>query len=419
MFKLHERLAMNLFAPARLFWLLLLLSASAALGLALTSGNALRYADEADYFTLAQHLAAGIGYVDAAGTPTAYRPPGYPYLMALFATKSQGVVFLKVLNVAFLVGSMLVLRHLIATTTPQVGWLAGGAVLAYPVWLYAASTLYPQTLCMLLLLSLVALLLRRSNYWTTMCVCGLLLGGLILIAPSFQLLAPFLGLYIVFGGPFDLRRNVLAAMVFALVSAVTISPWLLRNHQVFGQFVPVATNGGVNLLLGNSEFTGANTGVNVDVSRYMDQVKGLNEVETSRRLQQFAVDWVVAHPTDAAALYALKVINYFNYRAELATADNNAAWKDWLMFFTYYPQILLVVLRLVFFRRIPLTRTEILLGALYMCSAFLAAVFFTRIRFRLPFDGLLMAWAIISVGHLLQLCKRFCRHAPSVGCHPV
>lgn len=415
----RDSLLSQLIAQGRMFWLLVMVGVSGALGLALASGNDLRYADEIDYFALAQHLAAGQGYVNTAGGPTAYRPPGYPYLMTLFATWSHGVLFLKILNVAFLAGAMVVLKHLVATTTPRVAWLAGGALLAYPVWMYTASTLYPQSLCMLLLLTLASLLLRRRAFWMSMIFGGLILGSLILVAPAFQLLAPALGLYVVFCGPFNWRRNILASMVFAAVSALTISPWLLRNHQVFGQFVPVATNGGVNLLLGNSEFTGPNTGVNVDVSHYMAQVKGLNEVESSRKLQQFAVDWVKANPGEAALLYVRKVINYFNYRAELVTASNNAVWKDWLMFFTYYPMLCLVALRLVLIRWVPMTRTELLLGGLYLCNAFLAALFFTRIRFRLPFDGLLMAWAIISIGHLLTLWEGARRRAYPGESHPV
>lgn len=409
----------RLIAPPGVFWLLLLLSIVVGGVIVTISGSALRYADELDYFALAQQLIAGRGYVDPEGFPTAYRPPGYPLLMALFASWPHGVVLIKLLNLMFLAGAMMLIRHLVSTTTPHVAWLAGGAMLAYPAWLYTASTLYPQTLCMLLLLAVVALLLRRSDYWVTMVGCGLLLGALILIAPSFQLLAPFLGLYVVLAGPLNWWRNLAAAMLFAAVAGLTISPWLLRNYQVFGQFVPVATNGGVNLLLGNSEFSGANTGVNVDVAHYMSQVQGLNEVDASRKLQEFAVSWVKSHPGDAAVLYVRKLINYFNFRAELATASMSSTWKDWLMFLTYYPLLLVVVVRLTFARQQPLTRTEMVLGGLYLCNAFLAALFFTRIRFRLPFDGLLMAWAIISVGHLVNMLPMVRLRRSVTKCHPV
>ena len=40
-------------------------------------------ADAADYLRLAQGLRAGSGYVDAAGHPTAFRPPLYPLMLSL------------------------------------------------------------------------------------------------------------------------------------------------------------------------------------------------------------------------------------------------------------------------------------------------------------------------------------------------
>lgn len=391
------------FGRGKAFTWLFVLSMSVALGVALISGETMRYIDERDYFDLALHLAQGQGYVTAELAPTAFRPPGYPFLMALFAGMTKGALWLKVLNVIFLGISVWLMRALVASETPAMAWLAGGCVLAYPVWMYTASTLYPQTICMTLLLGMVCLLSRQQASLAAFALSGVLYGCLVLIAPSFQLLAPVFAAYVVFLGPFAWRRNVLAAMVFGLITATTMTPWLVRNYQVFGQFVPVATNGGINLLIGNSEFTRSNSGVDVDLSRYLRQAEGFDEVQTSRILQSFAIDWIKANPADAASLYVNKALNYYNYRAETATSEHNAAWKDWLMFFTYYPMLVLVLVRLALIGRAPLSRTEGLLISVYVINGLLAALFFTRIRFRLPFDGLLMVLAIISLGRIMQL----------------
>lgn len=387
----------------KLFFWLFALSMALALGVALMSGTSLRYEDERDYFALAQQMVQGHGYVTPALQPTAYRPPGYPFLMTLFAGTDQGVLWLKILNVVILGVSVWLMRALIARETPAVAWLAGASLLAYPVWLYAASTLYPQTLCMALMLGLIYLLAHREASWRTFIVAGVVYGYLVLVAPSFQLLAPLFAAYVAFFGPFAWRRNVLSAIVFGLMTVATMSPWLVRNYQVFGQFVPVATNGGVNLLLGNSEFTRVNSGVDVDLKRYLQQTQGLDEVQSSKALQGFATDWIKAHPMEAASLYVGKALNYFNYHAEAATSEQNAPWKDWLMFFTYYPMLAMVLARWVMVGRVPLSRSERLLIGVYVINGLLAALFFTRIRFRLPFDGLLMVLAIVSLGHFMQL----------------
>lgn len=387
----------------RAFLVLLALTVIVAAALSFASGAEIRYVDEADYFGLAERLVAGQGYVTESLQPTANRPPGYPFVMVPFVAVPRGVLLLKLLNVLFLAASIWLLRVMVARETPAVAWMAGGAALAYPVWMYTASTLYPQTLCLLLLLALVCLLTRRPSALPPFAAAGLLLAALVLVAPSFLLIAPLLGLYVVFFGPFSLRRNLVAAALFAATTAAALSPWTIRNYQAFGAFVPVATNGGVNLLLGNSENARPNSGVDVDIDRYYQRLEGLDEVESSRALQGFALEWVREHPREAAGLYARKVLNYFNFRAELATAQQNAGWKDLIMLVTYYPLLLLVLVRLCLARRAPLSRAEGLLLWLYVANAFLAAIFFTRIRFRLPFDGLLMTLALIAVGRLWAL----------------
>jgi len=70
------------------------------------------------------------------------------------------------------------------------------------------------------------------------------------------------------------------------------------------------------------------------------------------------------------------------------------------MLVTYYPLLALVGWRLWWRKRVPMTRGEWMMLGIYLCNGLLAAIFFTRIRFRLPFDALLMTLALISLGHL-------------------
>jgi len=68
------------------------------------------------------------------------------------------------------------------------------------------------------------------------------------------------------------------------------------------------------------------------------------------------------------------------------------------MLITYGPLLLLFASRVLLVKLFRPSAFETLLGALYVCSALTTAVFFTRIRFRLPFDFLL----IIIVAMFLQ-----------------
>jgi hypothetical protein len=66
-------------------------------------------------------------------------------------------------------------------------------------------------------------------------------------------------------------------------------------------------------------------------------------------------------------------------------------WHDWVVALTYYPLLLLALVRLAAFRRYPLERAESLIYLLYFVNAIVSAVFFTRLRFRIPFDFVLIA----------------------------
>jgi hypothetical protein len=48
-----------------------------------------------------------------------------------------------------------------------------------------------------------------------------------------------------------LKRSLLAGFVFGLALLVPLAPWAYRNHQVFGRWVLVANDGGMNFLMGN------------------------------------------------------------------------------------------------------------------------------------------------------------------------
>jgi hypothetical protein len=117
----------------------------------------------------------------------------------------------------------------------------------------------------------------------------------------------------------------------------------------------------------------------------------MSEADFDAAFKQCALDWITAHPGAAARLYVGKLVNYFNYRNEIATASAGGGWRDWLVFFTYYPLLALVVVRAACARRVPLARPEILILLLYFLNAAASAVFFTRLRFRIPFDFTLIA----------------------------
>lgn len=364
-------------------------------------GARLRYVDEQDYVGLAHSLATSARYAGATGKLTAYRPPGYPAVLAVVALLGGGVPLMRFMNFIALAGSALVLFHLVRRhATPVAGLVAVLLLCAYPVAFYTAGLLYPQTLGGFLLLLLVwAASTAQGGFGFT--AMGAVLGLLVLTLPVTLALVPVLVLWL-----WRIRR--LPASGLALILILGLLPavlWSTRNSAVFGRPVFISTNSGINLLLGNSPDSGPDTGTRVDLSSYREQARGLDEAAASAFYRDAALRHLRTRPLRSAGLYVRKVLNHFSFTNRLKTEGQQRAWMSWVMFLTYGPLLVLGLLRLVD-RTLPWTHPELLLVCMYIAMALAYAVFFTRIRFRVPFDMLLIATVSLYLGRRLQHLRR-------------
>ncbi len=388
----HHRLAERL-----LFALLIFVS----LSLAITGGNQLRYPDEYDYHQLALSILEGDGYSNEYGEPTAYRPPGWPFLLSLVYRILPQPVMGKLLNALFFVGSVWLVGKL---AEMHVGkgtriWVFVLALL-YPLFIYTAGTLYPQTAGGFFLVATLVLISKTT--WWRYAIAGLLYGFLILAVPAFLLVLPLIFLCIAIMGPSSNGILLLKrAVLFILCATVVITPWSVRNSLLFERFVLLSTNSGVNFLLGNSENTTPQSGVNADISHYMERTEGMNEVERDARLRSYALEWIQSNPLEASLLYARKVLAYFSFRNVLYVESEQSSLRDAVLFMSYYPLLLLALCGLVFFGRFAFSRGVLAGYILYVGNAFVSAIFFTRIRFRVPFDLILI---FLAAAFLAKLC---------------
>lgn len=378
------------------------LTSLTAAGLATRAGSTVSFADEQDYLSLGTNLAGGLGFTMDGVHPTAFRPPGFPAFLSVIATVRPELTSLRVGN-ALLAGLVVFLGSLLAKRilNGSAAAVTAVALLASPVAIYTATKLYPQTLAACLLLGgLLAVLAvehatgaRPRVGWSV--VAGLCLSGLTLTVPNHGVTLVVVVIWLAA----RLKRSALGVVGVLLVAfLVPIGAWTVRNYSVFDRVVPVSTNGGINLLLGNSEHAGFSTGVNVDISRYIDEAhrRDLDEVEVDQFFQEQAIDWIRENPTDAARLYVGKFLNTFSVQQEFATRERAPSKAQTLVIaVAYLPLLALFLLRHVAVRRVPLRRGELLLIGAFWTNAFVAALAFTRIRFRVPVDPLMTVIAVV------------------------
>lgn len=402
---------MNIFAAfssnaSRAFLVGLFLLVVTAIAIAVSSGDTLRYDDEQRYHDLAISLTQKHEYASSDGRPTAWWPPGYPFAIGVAYVMDARPISAKLLNVAFLCLAVLVAGRLATRVQPNAAVFVPYLAMCYPVLLYTSSTLYPQILGTLLFLVAILLVSAERLSMAGAALAGLVCGTLCLTIPSFMLAMPILAAYVVLVGSTPYRRSLLKAVLMGTITIATMTPWMVRNYVQFHAVIPVSTNGGVNLLLGNSPFTEPNIKPAETAFLCPQASNPKDEVGYDRALTHCALDWVSQNPIAAAHLYLGKVVNYFNYRNRLSTESEMADWKNWLMLATYYPLLILAIVRLGLLRRMRLTRVEMLLYSLYFLNALISAVFFTRVRFRIPFDLLLIVIDSAFIAKLIDLYSR-------------
>ncbi len=365
-------------------------------------GNDLRIWDEQEYVALAKNIVTKHVYSLDGQIPTALRPPGYPLALAFLVSWGAEVVHLRLFNI-FLLGTCtwLLYSWLRRQRNAIAGLVGVGMVVGYPVLLYSAGNLYPQTLGALLLLAALSILSKTKVTTLQFLLAAVLLGYLVLVIPTMAF-----PLLIIVGWLVLARHQARSAAIVTLASLLIIGPWTFRNYIVFNSFVFVSTNSGFNLLIGNSEETTPMSGLNVNFQSFMAQTTGMDELQSDAYYRSRAIEFIVTHPTHAFRLYVLKVLNHFNFRNDLVVEPRSPLNPDIVMLLSYGGLLGLFLARLILFRRLDLSSVEWLMVTLYVSYAFAQAVFFTRIRFRLPFDFLLIALDALFVHQVARETRK-------------
>jgi hypothetical protein len=271
--------------------------------------------------------------------------------------------------------------------------------LEYALCLYTSMFLYPQTLASALFLSSLYVHLKVGRWGAGLRVLeGLLFGLLILTVPMYLFALPCVLILVAA----ESKSAWQVLVIFAWI-ALPLGLWTARNYSAFHSFVFIGTSGGRDLLLGNSSDTIVNAGGQADIRTYADEASrlSLNEVQTDIFYRRYAVDWMLQHPRKWLVLYAEKLLNWFNFRNDLATKAQGSNAKWILLFFTWYSLLAAAALRILF-KADGWSCVDIYLWGVFASGALSYAIFFTRLRYRVPYDYILILQATACVKEFLK-----------------
>lgn len=361
----HSRTAFLLFAA--------LFCAAGLLYSHVGPGDTFRYPDERDYLDLASHLAALDGYTFDGETPSAHRPPGYPLVLAPIVALHDSVHAVRLLQFALLAFSAHLLGSLLASGGKLSRWsgsvLVLAGVVAYPVLVYTAGLLFPQTVILAALTIAVVLLQRTGNSPALAFLIGVLCAFTALVSPTALTLLPIALAFALWSPAWSASR----VAVMALAATLVFGSWFTRNV----------------VLLDEPILFSKNLAENIDNAVLTLEPLAPGEERAPAGVIDYGLERLGQYLSDPL-VYLERVGDFFAHSNTLAVAEEASGTRELIMFVTYNALLLAVLGRLLLARRAPLSRAEWLVLALYMGTAFFHALVIPRIRYRLPFDFLLL-----------------------------
>ena len=288
---------------------------------------------------IARSIAQGEGFSNPYGDnsgPTAWEPPLYPYLMgAVF--KVFGVYTYASAWVLLAINSLMAALNcipifLIARKTfgERVAiWSARTWAFIPYVWYWSIHWLWDATFTPLLLslIFLVALELEEWPGWRGWAIFGALCGLGALANPAVLAFLPFCGLWVWWRryrrGLSSLKGVVVSAAVFFLA----LSPWLVRNYEVFDRFVFIRDDFGLQFRIGNWE--GADglqmsyLQPNLNTLEF-EKFKRMGELAYEADCRRLAFDWIRTHPKRFFTISMKRFFYYWN--GVPRPTDSRAHW---------------------------------------------------------------------------------------------
>jgi 4-amino-4-deoxy-L-arabinose transferase-like glycosyltransferase len=240
--------------------------------------------------------------------PTAWMTPVYPYLVAgvfkVFGTytKTSAIVLLS-LN-ALMSALVCVLVFLIA----RIGF--GDRVAKWSGWAWAFcpyAIYFPEeriwetwlATLLLCLLFLITLNLENENNFRHWVVFGVLWGLAALTSPALLTVLPFLAGWVIYRRYRRGRRWFAVNAVAAVAFIAVVSPWFIRNYEVFHRFVPFRDNMGIVLLMGikgDTSYWGPYELGPWHNPQQWNEFKQLGELAYFDKKKRQAIEFIRTHP---------------------------------------------------------------------------------------------------------------------------
>jgi 4-amino-4-deoxy-L-arabinose transferase-like glycosyltransferase len=290
------------------------------------------YGDPVDYDYHALSVAAGHGFPPTAiasrGTPSAFRPPAYPYLLGgAYSLFGSRLIVGRLLGAALGVLAVALLAYLARAIWDQRAGLIAGLIAAIFLPLIALNaTLLSESLFVPLELGLALCVLRfrrtPAYRWALLAGCLCALAALTRAVADIWMIPTLLMIWTATGSR-GMRWRSLAGAVAAFV--IVLAPWTIRNADAFHALVPISTESGFTLAGQYNDVAGRDNDFEAvwqtptDVPSIVAQLRplyrrpgGVNEAQLDGALRKIALNYMKHHPSHLAIAFGLDTLRMFD-----------------------------------------------------------------------------------------------------------
>lgn len=357
-----------------------------------------------EYGVIAENIVNGKGYsfyyfednnlafeykVDSQPSPSAYMAPGYVYILVFVKSITSPLLenyLAFFFNLLFYITTMFYLfkvtNHLF---NDKVAFIAILVYTLIPEFIYTSYAIGTTQIYHLFLMLIIYYSIVEAN--KNKFILPIVLAIALLF--RFEL---FLLILIIFGYNI-FKKNYKQAFLTIVIPILFLSPWIIRNYQVFDEFIPFSTTGGLNLFRGNNEII-VGGWHNFNTLEKIHSFNGdTNNIELflNRMYNKEAITYI----TDDYSLSSMNFVKKFLYFWFLNPIEESALspiyYVPWLLMLT------LAILGFVKSRKIPTIVAHIILF-----HSLLAIVFIPLLRYQTMMKIILIPFVAFGVIKLLK-----------------
>jgi 4-amino-4-deoxy-L-arabinose transferase-like glycosyltransferase len=363
---------------------------------------------------IASSIASGNGYsspLSITSGPTAWLTPIYPYLLAgvfkLFGIYSYlSKLVITLLNDLFSALTCIPIYFIakrlggpkLAAGAAWVWALFPNAILIPFEWIWDTSL--SALMAGLLVWATMAILdSRRLRDWI---LYGLLWGAALMTNAAFASVLPFLFIWLAWKLLKARERWFQLPAVAALAAAMCCVPWTVRNYLTFHKFIPLRSNFGLELWLGNNDQvpdTWAGFLHPNDYPPEREKFARLGEAAYMEEKQHEAVQFMLGHPRDTLRFFWRRFAdNWMGTWDPIQDVWHSLGWdsKTTLVSNISFSLLGLIGLLMLFRQKNPFAFPIAMFPLVYPIVYY---VTHSSLRYRHPIDPIMAVLTAVALGY--------------------